>query len=351
MELAARCGRPDRRPYRGGVRRRSPTRSPPRPTLRLVGVAGYEGEVPVGRPGPGAGLAAPAGRAGRRLRRARAVRRRRVDRRQRGRLRLVRRGGGGVRRDRRRSRRPCCKLLRSGAYVTHDDDHYRRITPFNRVPQEGALEPAFRLWTQVVSRPAPGQAFVNAGKRDAAYDLGLPEVAAIRSARDGSVRRPAPGVRVTKLSDQHAWLALPPEEELEVGDWVALGPVPPVHVVRQVASSFPRCGRTARSSPTSAPSSDGGRRDVGRAGGWNWSYAGPGWWTAAAASRTPPTSAWPAGGSRRSAARAPARGASPGGGCSTPTASRSRPASSTCTRTATSPCWRTPRTRRRPPRA
>ncbi len=119
--------------------------------------------------------------------------------------------------------RPVLKLLRSGAYVTHDDDHYRRITPFNRVPREGGLEPAFRLWTQVVSRPEPGQAFVNAGKRDAAYDLGLPEVVAVRSALDGSVRRPAPGTRVVKLSDQHGWLELPPEEELAVGDWVALG--------------------------------------------------------------------------------------------------------------------------------
>jgi D-serine deaminase-like pyridoxal phosphate-dependent protein len=116
---------------------------------------------------------------------------------------------------------PVLKLLRSGAYVTHDDDHYRRVTPFNRVPGEGALHPAFRLWAQVVSRPAPDQAFVNAGKRDAPYDLGLPQVAAVRSARDGAVRAPAEGTRVAKLSDQHAWLDLPPEETLEVGDWVA----------------------------------------------------------------------------------------------------------------------------------
>jgi D-serine deaminase-like pyridoxal phosphate-dependent protein len=118
--------------------------------------------------------------------------------------------------------RPVRRLLRSGAYVTHDDDHYRRITPFNRVPEQGALEPAFRLWTQVVSRPAAGQAFLNAGKRDAPFDLGLPQVAAVRSARTGEVRAPGDGVRVTRLSDQHAWLELPAHETLEVGDWVAL---------------------------------------------------------------------------------------------------------------------------------
>ncbi|WP_112469220.1 amino acid deaminase [Streptomyces triticisoli] len=115
---------------------------------------------------------------------------------------------------------PVLKLLRSGAYVSHDDGHYREITPFNRVPEEGALEPAFRLWAQVVSRPSPDQAFVNAGKRDAAYDLHLPFAQVVR--RDG-VERPATGVRVTKLSDQHAWLSTGPGADLEVGDWIGLG--------------------------------------------------------------------------------------------------------------------------------
>ncbi|MFI2423855.1 amino acid deaminase [Streptomyces sp. NPDC018955] len=115
---------------------------------------------------------------------------------------------------------PVLKLLRSGAYVSHDDGHYRELTPFNRVPEEGALEPAFRLWTQVVSRPSDGQAFANAGKRDAAYDLDLPFAQVVR--RDGS-ERPATGISVTGLSDQHAWLRTTGEADLEVGDWVGLG--------------------------------------------------------------------------------------------------------------------------------
>ncbi|MFC8392702.1 MULTISPECIES: amino acid deaminase [unclassified Streptomyces] len=115
---------------------------------------------------------------------------------------------------------PVLKLLRSGAYVSHDDGHYRKLTPFNRVPEEGALEPAFRLWTQVVSRPSAEQAFANAGKRDAAYDLDLPFAQVVR--RDGS-ERPATGISVTGLSDQHAWLRTTGEADLEVGDWVGLG--------------------------------------------------------------------------------------------------------------------------------
>ncbi|WP_405636810.1 alanine racemase [Streptomyces sp. NBC_01178] len=117
---------------------------------------------------------------------------------------------------------PVLKLLRSGAYVSHDDGHYKHLTPFNRVPEEGALEPAFRLWAQVVSRPSGEQAFLNAGKRDAAYDLDLPEAQVIRSGRDGSVR-PAAGVTVTGLSDQHTWVRTAEGVELEVGDWVGMG--------------------------------------------------------------------------------------------------------------------------------
>ncbi|QEU79045.1 alanine racemase [Streptomyces subrutilus] len=118
--------------------------------------------------------------------------------------------------------RPALRLLRSGAYVSHDHGWYTRLTPFNRHPDEGGLRPAFRLWTQVVSRPSPTQAFVNAGKRDAAYDLGLPEAELVRDALDGT-ERPATGVRVVKLSDQHAWLETDGAGDLDVGDWVALG--------------------------------------------------------------------------------------------------------------------------------
>ncbi|MEV7278326.1 alanine racemase [Streptomyces sp. NPDC093111] len=118
--------------------------------------------------------------------------------------------------------RPVLKLLRSGAYVSHDDGQYRARTPFNRVPEEGALQPAFRLWSQVVSRPTPTQAFTNAGKRDAAYDLHLPEAQAVRDGRTGEIR-PAEGITVTALSDQHAWLDTGPGADVEVGDWVGMG--------------------------------------------------------------------------------------------------------------------------------
>ena len=188
-------------------------------TLRLVGVAGYEGEVPQADPERVhawlrrlVALAVDLDKAGRFA----------------GRDEIVVSAGGSAWFDAVADvfaeipglSVPVLKLLRSGAYVSHDDGHYRKITPFNRVPEEGALEPAFRLWAQVVSRPSPGQAFANAGKRDAAYDLDLPFAQVVR--RDGA-ERPATGISVTALSDQHAWLRTADEADLEVGDWLGLG--------------------------------------------------------------------------------------------------------------------------------
>lgn len=95
-------------------------------------------------------------------------------------------------------------VLRSGAYVTHDDGYYRERTPFNRI--EGELRPALEIWAQVLSTPEPGLAIVGMGKRDAPYDEGLP-----------IPRRP--GLRVLKMQDQHTVV----EGELRVGELIAFG--------------------------------------------------------------------------------------------------------------------------------
>ncbi|MER7665160.1 alanine racemase [Streptomyces sp. NPDC096193] len=191
------------------------------PTLRLVGVAGYEGEVPQ----------ADGDRVRAWLRRLTALA---ADFDKAGRFaatdEIVISAGGSAWFDAVADvfaeipelSLPVCKLLRSGAYISHDDGHYRHLTPFNRVPDEGALRPAFRLWAQVVSRPSGEQAFVNAGKRDAAHDLDLPEAQVVRDGRTGEIR-PATGITVSGLSDQHGWVRTAPEAELEVGDWIGMG--------------------------------------------------------------------------------------------------------------------------------
>jgi D-serine deaminase-like pyridoxal phosphate-dependent protein len=97
---------------------------------------------------------------------------------------------------------PSRVLLRSGAYVAHDDGYYRERTPFNRI--EGDLRPALELWAHVLSAPEPGLAIAGFGKRDASFDEGLPVPRRVRR-EDGSYA-PLTGVRVTAMQDQHAVL-------------------------------------------------------------------------------------------------------------------------------------------------
>jgi D-serine deaminase-like pyridoxal phosphate-dependent protein len=86
-------------------------------------------------------------------------------------------------------------LLRSGASVSHDDGFYRERTPFLRVPDEGPLSAALEIWAQVLSTPEPGLAIVGMGKRDAPFDEGLPVV-----------HEPA-GMTVTKMNDHHTYVS------------------------------------------------------------------------------------------------------------------------------------------------
>jgi D-serine deaminase-like pyridoxal phosphate-dependent protein len=103
-------------------------------------------------------------------------------------------------------------VLRSGAYVAHDDAHYAGLSPF-------PLRAALRVWATVVSAPEPGLAFLNLGKRDASYDIDLPLPLAVRR---GGEQRPVERLTVTKLNDQHAYLS-DPAGEVRVGDWVMCG--------------------------------------------------------------------------------------------------------------------------------
>lgn len=121
----------------------------------------------------------------------------------------------------------CQVVLRSGAYIIHDDGFYRAISPFSR----GAgtpLRSAMHGWARVVSRPEPALALLDAGKRDLPFDEGLPEPQLIRGAgapepgaavkeSDGAALQ---GARITALNDQHAFLR---GGRVEVGDVVRLG--------------------------------------------------------------------------------------------------------------------------------
>ncbi|MBR8314390.1 amino acid deaminase [Burkholderia dolosa] len=121
-------------------------------------------------------------------------------------------------------------VLRPGCYLTHDVGIYKKAqtdvfarNPIAHKMGEGLL-PALQLWAYVQSVPEPGRAIVALGKRDAAFDAGLPEPARhFRPGRDGAPRDVAAtdGWAVTGMMDQHAYLQIPPRADVKVGDMVA----------------------------------------------------------------------------------------------------------------------------------
>jgi len=115
---------------------------------------------------------------------------------------------------------PVLPVLRSGAYVSHDDGFYRGISPLSRTEGEQPFVSAIRAWAQVTSKPQDDLALLTIGKRDASFDEGLPEPQAVRRA---GAESPLTGAAVTALNDQHAFLALTRDASVEVGDWVGLG--------------------------------------------------------------------------------------------------------------------------------
>ncbi|WP_242882429.1 alanine racemase [Actinomadura litoris] len=110
-------------------------------------------------------------------------------------------------------------VVRSGAYIVHDDGFYRERSPFSRGTGGTAgtrLRSAMHGWARVVSRPEPALALVDAGKRDLSYDEGLPEPQLVRGRGAGPVEH----ARVTALNDQHTFVV---DASAEVGDVVRLG--------------------------------------------------------------------------------------------------------------------------------
>ncbi len=105
-------------------------------------------------------------------------------------------------------------LLRSGAYLIHDDGLYRGTSPSARVPGAPRLRAAMHGWAQVISRPEPGLALLDGGRRDLPYDQDLPEPQLVRG------RGALEGARVSALNDQHAFLR---GGDVAVGDVVRLG--------------------------------------------------------------------------------------------------------------------------------
>lgn len=118
-------------------------------------------------------------------------------------------------------------VLRSGAYLTHDDGFYRNISPLGSTPRTTGplLRSALHGWVRVTSQPEPGLALFDAGKRDLPFDEGLPVVQLRRPRTSGEQAVPVDGVTVTVLNDQHGFLSFDPSHTspLRIGDELRLG--------------------------------------------------------------------------------------------------------------------------------
>ena len=118
-------------------------------------------------------------------------------------------------------------VLRPGCYLTHDVGAYReaqaRILEHNPVARRmhSGLLPAIHIWAYVHSIPEPDRAIVGMGKRDAAFDSGLP-TPALHFRPGQSAPTPAPAHwSLSKMMDQHAYLDIAARDQLRPGDMIA----------------------------------------------------------------------------------------------------------------------------------
>ncbi len=120
---------------------------------------------------------------------------------------------------------PVHTILRSGCYVTHDAEMYELTSALAaRTSSPGQrLHAALELWATVWSRPEPGLAIVGLGKRDTPYDYRLPLPQTVWQ-QDRAQQRDVRGTyEITALNDQHAFMRIPADDPLQVGDQVVLG--------------------------------------------------------------------------------------------------------------------------------
>ena len=115
--------------------------------------------------------------------------------------------------------------LRSGAYIVHDDGFYRQISPFDEARASAdapQLRTAMHGIARVVSQPEPGLALVDGGKRDFPYDEGLP-IPRATATELGAPWQSLDGVTATAMNDQHTFVRGQGDSDTPVGSVVALG--------------------------------------------------------------------------------------------------------------------------------
>ncbi|HGU6525395.1 TPA: amino acid deaminase [Klebsiella pneumoniae] len=124
--------------------------------------------------------------------------------------------------------RHCRIVIRPGCYITHDRGIYdlAQQALIARDPiacdLAGDLTSALELMAMVQSVPEADRAVVNFGKRDCAFDAGLPQpIAHYRNGQELALR--AESIVSTGIMDQHCMLRLAPGSDVQVGDILLFG--------------------------------------------------------------------------------------------------------------------------------
>ncbi|MFS6934444.1 amino acid deaminase [Klebsiella oxytoca] len=120
----------------------------------------------------------------------------------------------------------CRIVIRPGCYITHDRGIYdiaqKALVARDPIACDlgGDLTSALELMAMVQSVPEADRAVVNFGKRDCAFDAGLPQpVARYRNGAQLS----AEGIESVGIMDQHCMLRLAPGSDVQVGDILVFG--------------------------------------------------------------------------------------------------------------------------------
>lgn len=120
----------------------------------------------------------------------------------------------------------CRIVIRPGCYITHDRGIYdiaqKALAARDPIACDlgGDLTSALELMAMVQSVPEADRAVVNFGKRDCAFDAGLPQpIARYRNGEQLS----AQGIESVGIMDQHCMLRLAPGSDVQVGDILVFG--------------------------------------------------------------------------------------------------------------------------------
>lgn len=120
-------------------------------------------------------------------------------------------------------------IIRPGCYIVHDkglcmhnqDRLMARCGPDCGV--EGDLQSSLEIWACVQSIPEPGHAIIGMGKRDLAFDAGMP-IPVLHYRPDTQRPQTAPQHwQAVSMMDQHTAMTFQPGDDLRVGDIIAFG--------------------------------------------------------------------------------------------------------------------------------